>query len=348
MLRIERENRIRPGLDDKSLVGWNGLMIGALAEAGIWPLAQNAVVGLLAAQKTLGRLPHQISKGVPSGFAFLEDYAFLADGILKLAAFFADFEEAGELPPQAIPPDALFEVAGRLCQEMVEKFYDEKSGGFFGTSEQHEQLFGRTKPVFDQPLPSANAIAIRCLIQIGELKRARHSIEGLLGWMQRAPHATEALLTTSMMLLAMEKATGEAPVPILEIPVPAPIVSAPAAPTALVEVSISSREMQAGPDGFGRGTITLKVPEGMHINSDSPPARWLVPTKLSFNGVKGQASYPVSMDDQFRGEVPIGFAVELPKGESGAEFEIKVSWQACTESECQAPQEKTFTAVVLR
>lgn len=350
MLRIARESRQRPGLDNKGIVGWNGLMIGALADAALWPLAQNAVVAILAAEKKHGELPHQIAKDEPSGKAFLEDYAYLTYGIIRLAICHGFMEEQGELPQQAIPADALIAVSQRLASEMIAKFYDEAEGAFFSTSTEHETLFGRTKPVFDQPCPSANAIAIRCLIQLGDDQRARKSLDALQGWMQRAPQATEALYSTAMLLLDPTLDLEEGILPTeLEPVVSEPIVEAVPKPAAKVAtVTISAREIQASPSGIGTGHISIFVPEGLHLNSNNPPARWLTPTKVEIRGVKGTVTYPQSNNDRFEGDIQIDFTATLPQGESGVEFEIAVSFQACTETECQAPQEKVFTVVVLK
>jgi len=347
MLRLEREERVHPGLDDKGLVGWNGLMIGSLADAALWPLAQNAVVAIISAEKQFGKLPHQISKGVPSGDAYLEDYAYFVHGVIKLAICHGFMEEQGELPPQAIPADTLFNLAKRLCDEMVAKFYDPVGGGFFATSKEHEQLFGRTKPIFDQPTPSANGIAIRCLIQLGEEEKAAQSLQSLLGWMQRAPQATEALYTTSLMLLSPPVESDLEALPIeTELPAIAAVVEPKV--TTQVVVKISGREFEASGEGIGAGTISLVIPEGVHLNSSKPPARWLTPTKLEIKGVQSTITYPEPTEDRYVGAIEIPFTVVLPRGQSGAEFELVVRYQACTDTECRAPEEKVFSAAVVR
>ena len=352
MLRLQRETRVRPGLDDKALVGWNGLTIGALADAGMWPLAQNAVVGILSAEKTLGHLPHQISRGMPSGFAYLDDYAFFIQGLIKLAMCVSFLEEHQELPEQGIPSDALLAQAIRLTREMVAKFYDEENGGFFATCGDHEQLYGRTKPVFDQPTPSANSIAIRCLIQLGDEPRARKSLEALLGWMTRAPQATESLYTAALSLMAgFPEVPESAAVPKIEVVSSAPPIPVPAEaprPTAEVVVKLSSREIPADASGVGRGTITISIPEGYHLNSPNPPARWLTPTKIQAKGAKAEITYPEAINDQYQGKVEIAFAAHLPQGESGIEFELVLTYQACTDTECLPPAEKVFTLVVVK
>lgn len=330
-----RRDRIRPGLDDKGLVGWNGLTISALSDLGLLPLATRAAEAILAAEKQHGRLPRGVAKGRPFGDAYLEDYGFFSLALLRLAEVLDAFNRAGE--PVEVPQDGrYFQLEGvRLAHEMISKFYDEQGGGFFATADAHEDLFGRTKPIFDQPVPSGNSAGLTLLIALGDEKRATQTLQSMIGWMERAPTATEALLEAAMPMLLMS-------------PVEAPAAAVPAAVVADVTVSMPSREIVAGPDGFGVFEVRIAVPEGLHLNSNNPPARWLAPTKVEIQPLKAEVSYPEAVNDRFEGQVVISFRVPLPKGESGAEFEVKVSYQACTESECKAPAEKTFGCVVLR
>jgi hypothetical protein len=227
---------------------------------------------------------------------------------------------------------------------MVDKFYDQENGGFFYTSADHEELFGRTKQAFDQPMPSPNAIAIRCLLAVGDTDRARKSLESFTGWMERAPTATEALFVSAMDFLALEAelAPDTAVIEVVE----APAIAKP--PAKEVEIKLSAREIVADSDGRGSGKVVIEVPEGFHINTSEPPARWLVPTKLDIRPVTGVVAYPPASNDRYEGRVEIPFTAELPNGESGADFEIVVTYQACTESECLLPQEKVLNAVVVK
>lgn len=327
-LREAREARVRPGLDDKALVGWNGLMISALAEAAEVAPAERAVDAILEAEKSFGSLPRQITKGVASGDGFLEDYAYFIDGLISLAGVKSLFEgEGASLPGRS--SQELFGVAQRLTDEMVLRFYDEEKGGFFGSSLDHEDLFGRTKPIFDQPLPSANAIAAKVLIEVGDSSRALETVSGLLGWMERAPSATEALHLVAMNLL------GEGEEEVLEIPV------APAA----VEVWLSESRLKAE-GGRALGEIVISIPEGLHINSANPPARWLVATEITVEPLKISVAYPPSEADRYIGEIHIPFTLELPTGSKGEEFELTVRYQACTDTECKLPVERRFGGVV--
>ncbi|MEZ0324876.1 MAG: DUF255 domain-containing protein [Fimbriimonas sp.] len=336
-LRVAREQRIRPALDDKALVSWNGIMIGALAEAGMGELAQAAALAILRAERENGELPHQIAKGVASGVAYLEDYACLADGLLKLGAFTHLLEERGET--REIPASAYIGEGLRLKEEMVARFWDEEGGGFFSTSDRHEVIFGRSKPIFDQPVPSGNAIALRVLVAVGDEERARRTVEAMIGWVQRAPQATEAFLAAALPLIdepaAKEAIDSEAP------------VSQPVA-AAEVKVSMSQRELQAGPDGTAEAMIQITIPEGLHLNSHTPPARWLTRTSVEVRPLKAEVGYPESEGDQYKGTIEIPIKVSLAGGKSEGEFEVVVSYQACTDSECLLPTEKRFDCVIYK
>lgn len=190
------------------------------------------------------------------------------------------------------------------------------------------------------------------------------SLSAFVGWMERAPTATMALHTVA---LESGLATADGPAKVAEVPSMSVQTAEPAAapeatielpPDSIgaakkpvggdVEVVLASKEIRAGSDGSGQGTVTLRVPEGFHVNSNEPPARWLTPTRVEIRPIKAEVSYPAATNDRFEGEVVIPFVVQLPSGEEGADFEITVTYQACTESECLLAQEKVFTAVLYK
>ena len=348
-LAERRASRVRPGLDDKAIVGWNGLIISALTG----PLGEACASRIFAAEEQLGYLPHQITKGVASGRGFLDDYAYFAFGLLSLAeAQEAEGEHAEEgVASRPLQPDLWRAEGERIVREMIELFYDEKEGGFFYTSDRHEDLFGRTKQGFDQPMPSANAIAIRCLLAVGDVERAKKSLQAFSGWMEHAPTATEALYTTALDLMLVEASLAEnAAAPLEAVPEVPGQPEAPVAPKPKKEVAVrlEKRELAADSSGLASGKIVIEVPEGLHINSNDPPARWLTPTKLEVRPISGVAQYPPANDDRYEGVVEIPFTVQIPNNESGADFELVVSYQACTDLECLLPQEKTLNCVAYK
>ncbi|MFZ4507892.1 MAG: DUF255 domain-containing protein [Fimbriimonas sp.] len=333
LLLAIRNQRVRPALDDKSLIGWNGLAVAAYAEAGLAHEAERIAIAVLAAEEKQGSLPHQVVGARPSGEGFLEDYAYVADGLFQLAKSMQTLHEmAGEgLPPFANVPTHYFAHAERLTAQMIERFYDDERGGFFSTSDRHEELFGRSKPFFDQPLPSPIARALRCLTAIGDDVRAERTVQASLGWVEKAPGATEALILAMMPYLEYSEAVAVAPKPV-GVPV----------------LKVAPREVAADSNGKGTLTVSVEIPEGLHLNSSNPPARWLTPTKVEVNGLRATIAYPDATNDRYETQLEIKVEIELPSGKRDAEFEVVVSYQACTETECQEPVRRAFGCVIMR
>ena len=126
-LLAAREQRVRPGLDDKRLTAWNALMISALAEAGAvleradYLDAARAAADVPAARHARRRRPpaaHLQPRRRPSSRAYLEDHAFLLEALLTL--YEATFERALVRARRARSPT-----------RSIERFADPERGGFF-------------------------------------------------------------------------------------------------------------------------------------------------------------------------------------------------------------------------
>jgi uncharacterized protein YyaL (SSP411 family) len=159
-----RSKRIWPGLDDKVLTSWNGLMLAALAEAGqalgradyIEAAESNADFVHRTMRRDSGRLFRTWKAGSDAKYnAYLEDYAYLADGLLAL--YEATFERRW------------VDWARELAELMLGHFRDTKNGGFFDTSDDHEQLIHRPKDLQDNAVPSGNAMAASVLVRLSLL-----------------------------------------------------------------------------------------------------------------------------------------------------------------------------------
>ena len=158
-----REQRVRPGLDDKRLAGWNALAIAAFAEAGA-VLERDDLVGVArgAAEFVLrdmrtpeGRLLRTYKDGEARLNAYLEDHAYLLEALLAL--YEATFEERW------------FTEARAIADTILARFEDREHGGFFTTSDDHEQLVARRKELEDNPIPSAGASAALGLLRLAAL-----------------------------------------------------------------------------------------------------------------------------------------------------------------------------------
>ncbi len=174
-----RERRIKPGLDDKVLTAWNGLMIGAMAE-GFRVLgdrryreaAERAAGFVLATLRDgAGRLLRTYRAGRAHLDAYLEDYAYLAAGLVDL------YEAGGDV--------TYLRRAEELLQRVLEDFADEETGSFFATARDHERLLLRHRDGADGATPSANAVAACALARL-----AHHLDRG--AWRDAAARAIKA------------------------------------------------------------------------------------------------------------------------------------------------------------
>jgi uncharacterized protein YyaL (SSP411 family) len=313
-LRAARERRARPGLDHKELASWNGLMVSGLCRAGVVGLAEECA----EAWASLGELPHQVVEGKPSGLAFLDDLAHMAWGYVSL------WQTTGK--------EACRARAESLMERMTAGFRDGEAGGFFSTGEGHETLFGRSKSFVDSPVPSGNSAAARCLVVLGRTDEAERTVMAGLGFLQRAPGSASALGVAALELLTRQ---------------PKVVAVAREAKPQLkkVTVELERREVQAGPDGWAETALVLRVPEGVHINTNAPPARWLTPTQVVVEPLKAEIGYPEGSADPYEGEVRI--RLRLRAGAKPEEAEVRVRYQPCTESECLPPEEQALSIVVL-
>jgi len=158
-----RAQRVWPGLDDKRLTSWNALAIAALAEAGavleqprFLDAARDAADFVLRDLRDQGgRLLRTYKDGESKLNAYLEDHAFLLDALLTL--YQATFEPRW------------FTEARALADTMIERFADDERGGFFETSDDHEQLVARRKDLEDHPIPSGNSAAALGLLRLAAL-----------------------------------------------------------------------------------------------------------------------------------------------------------------------------------
>ena len=199
-LYAARGTRVKPGLDDKILTAWNGLMIGVMAEGG-WILGEPRWLdaGARAADFVLdrlrandGRLLRSWRAGTAHLNGYLEDYAFLGNGLLDL------YEAGGG----ARFLDEAQRVTARLRSDFAAQ-----GGGFFTTSAEHEILLVRHREGHDGAVPAANAAAAHLLARLAAHEgrnELRAAAEGALqAWgaaMTREPRAfAESLIALAFL-----------------------------------------------------------------------------------------------------------------------------------------------------
>ncbi len=194
-----RNQRVWPDRDDKVLTSWNALMIKGLAVAGqvfaqasYLEAAERAVDFVHSKMWKDNRLLATYKDGKAHLNAYLDDYAFLIEALLRL------------LEARWRSDDLEFAV--ELAETMLENFEDKQNGGFFFTSHDHEQLIQRSKTFADDALPGGNGIAAYSLLRLGHLlgdTRLLSSAERCLtaGWNSIEPQPAGH----NAMLLALEE-----------------------------------------------------------------------------------------------------------------------------------------------
>jgi aryl-alcohol dehydrogenase-like predicted oxidoreductase len=155
-----RLERIPPGLDDKIITAWNGMMIGTMAEAGRVLNHQPYLDGAIRAADflltTLSRPESHLWRTYRNGKAHLdaclEDYAYAAEAMLEV------YEATGI--------ERYLHEAVSLGERIVEDFEDREHGGFFTTAVDHETLILRGREGADGATPSGNAVAASVLARL--------------------------------------------------------------------------------------------------------------------------------------------------------------------------------------
>jgi hypothetical protein len=159
VLLAAREKRVHPGLDDKVLASWNGLMLSAFAEAA-------AVLGradyLAAAVRNAeflttqmvrdGRLRRSWKDGQVRITGYLEDHAMVGAGLLAL--YEATFDRRW------------LDESRRLAEEALRLFWSEEREAFFDTGHDQESLVVRPRNIFDNAVPSGTSVTIEWLLRL--------------------------------------------------------------------------------------------------------------------------------------------------------------------------------------
>ncbi len=190
-----REERVRPGRDDKILSAWNGLMLRSFALAArvlgrddYRAVAEKNAAFLLEKLKSDGRLRRSYKDGRARFNGYLEDYAMVSDGLVAL--YEATFE------PRWLS------AADSFCDAVFELFWDAGSGTFYDTPADHEELVTRPRDIYDNATPSGTSVAVDVLLKLARLldrddyrQRAEAVLENLSGGMEKLPGAFGRLLS---------------------------------------------------------------------------------------------------------------------------------------------------------
>ena len=365
-----RNKRKRPLRDEKILTCWNGLMISAYARAAA-PLqhpeyiaiAEKAANFLLSnLRDPQGRLLHTYTNGHAKLNAYLDDYAFLIDGLLSLH--------------DATEDTKWLKAAKQLQDEQLRSFMDETNGGFFFTSHHHEELIARTKNSYDGVLPAGNSVSARNLIKLAKVtgisayrEEARATIELFASNIEQTPRGLANLALAAMELLESEAGPKGTSRNERSQVIPAGVSDEKKVPNEPLVVFADSKVQKNDELVTGRAYLStdklpagstcklivqLDVKEGWHINQNPPVPNHLIPTKVSSKsklGVKlSDPKYPEGHGFKFdgeemeamvyEGEVIIRGTLTVPESAAGQtdELEISITYQACNDTGCRPPK----------
>ncbi len=332
--RFERE---RPLLDTKIIVSWNGMMIDALAygyevlgdEKYLTAASKAAQFILDKIRKPDGELWHTYTAGVAKYDGYLDDYAFLVQGLLGLS--------------NATGEERWLRSATTLTDKMIELFWDDKHGGFFFTKADAKQLIVRTKKPHDSAIPSGNAVAVNNLLMLNPSYRnyAEKTLRSFAKAMEDTPSSFMHMLFALNGYLSIEDGL---PVSIPELDASQALVTA----TAKIKTRTKGNQIDV--------EVQVKIAAGWHINANPAGQDNLIPTTITvdkdalieINNVK----YPKgkSMKFEFSPEsvnVYDGtFTIPLKLKQKpdtlikkGVPIILKLNYQACNDTECLLPQE---------
>ena len=200
-LYASRQERIAPGLDDKILASWNGMMLASQAEAARVLEREDYLAAARRAGDFLlermvddqGRVQRSYKDGNSKLNGYLEDYANLIDAMLEL--YQSTFDER------------YFSAARRLADATLAHFASD-DGGFYDTSDDHERLIVRPRNLQDNVTPSGNGMMAKQLLRLaaytGETTyddAARQVLRKLCQAMGEYPQAFAESLNAADMLV---------------------------------------------------------------------------------------------------------------------------------------------------
>jgi len=368
-----RREREMPFQDDKVLTAWNGLMIAAYADsARVLGREQDLEMAQRVADFVLetlrnddGRLLRTYRAGEAKLAGYLEDYAFLIHGLLRLNA--------------ATEDPRWLDEAGALADRMIEDFEDDDQGGFFFTADDHESLFARAKDPFDGATPGPNSVAIRSLVALHRLTGEERyldvagraleafspvlsnsasgvplllvALEEYLDALENQPDAAEAKENAQAKAAPPPSAPGFQPG---QLRVPSETNGAAERPSIVTVEGRVADPARSGEPVTVELELTIEAPYHLNANPAGDPS--LIPTQVSVaddsdlelievNYPEGESKPLAGLDEPiplYEGTVTITAVVRCPEDATETlEMPFRVRYQACDDRACLAPQTRT-------
>jgi uncharacterized protein len=346
-----RARRDQPGLDDKSLASWNGMMIGSLAVCGrvlnrpdFLRAGERAAEALLRRMRTPdGGLLRSLREGRGSIPAVFEDYAFVAAGLMELHA-----AGGGTDGP-------FLRASEEIVAAAEARFADPVSGGYFDTLAGRSDLFVRARSVYDGAVPSGVGVMIHALIDLfratgqdRSAQRAAAALRSVSGFISRSPLGASNSTRALLRMLSTARAAFDNAFAGLDAPERRAHDDPDFTP---VEVLSAVREVTLGKDEPVSILLKVRIAEGYHVNAAAPGAAaeadGLTPFRVSVvggGGVSVYADYPAGASFHadpdllvYSGEFEFPIVLERTGDWKGRPM-IAVTYQACTDEACLVPR----------
>lgn len=361
-LYAARRKRKQPGLDDKCIAEWNGLMIAAFAEAAALfkdrrylQAAERAAEFVLEKMVSAdARLARTWRSGEVGAAGVLEDPAAVVTGLLALHRAHAAFEGSPDRPART----RWLDHAERLLAEAAEDFGGD-DGGFHDTRADSEDLFVRSRTTYDGATPCGSSLMLHALLDLaaatgrGEhLDRAVGLLRSVSKAVSRDPLATVNSTRALLRLLRTDRSREDSATFAPPDAEPAEAEAAPAAETTPVEIYAESESISIDPETPAEVLLLVRIARGHHVAafdpSPSDEALTLTPFRVHVTGgggVAAYADYPEGSEHGVAGstfrayqdDFELRVAVEQT-GEVTGRPRLAITYQACTDSECILPR----------
>ncbi len=382
-LLAARNRRPAPLCDDKILSGWNGLMIKALANsaarfdrADYLAAAERAAMFVLTEMRDdNGRLRRSYRGTVSPIKAYLDDYAYLIEGLIALHA--------------ATREPKWLNAASRLADDQLKLFWDEAGGGFFFTATDHEELLARSKDRYDSVVPSGNSTSVRNLIRLASLTakdayrtKAEQTLKAFSPLMSESSHGFANMAVGLFEFLdqpdfgSSRRTVDPQVVPasdeVLDVAskpkkadLGAGFGASPQADKSLPKTDKTKKadilvaEAHLNVDRLPAGSsckvaMVLDVKPGWHINQNPAQPDFMRPTDFTMKAKLGSklldVKYPKGHKFNFagfneplmvyEGQVILFGTLEVPEEAAGKteEFDLQIKYQACSDENCELPK----------
>ena len=332
LLRV-RNTRKQPGLDDKVIAAWNGLMIGGMADgARVLENENFKNAAIKATEDILSRLVDssgrllRTARGSKAHInAFLIDHAAIIRGLIRVYKLTLDTRWLQEA----------FKIANK-----AKKLFGLPGGGFADVADNRKDLFVRSQSTSDGAMPSGSTLMADSLVELWTLFKSHKSCpQELKDW---AFHSVRSLTyklsqnpsSAALGAQAFDRLVRMRPDLVIESKESSPVL------ITLKQVSWNTKDEVSL-------IVEIKIKDGWHINSNKPKNNSLVPTRFIISkGLEMSAEWPDAIEEKgpigsisiFKGTFDLSLKIKNIENKMFDEnAKITLQLQPCTEGWCQRP-----------